>query len=184
MSTARGANMKKITPFLLVLILIPIFSICSCSKPPVIIEPRYSYTPNGIGLYIKADPKLHFYQGYPHTIRLCLYQLIDPMEFNQLKYKKEGLEKLCEGSSFPKVTTLKCYFLNPGHEIRETLDRAEGTKWVGLIACYYKLEESRVIRLYEIPIMDEKIDKKTIQKKPGKLDINLYLGPEEIQGLR
>lgn len=184
MSTARGANMKKITPFLLILLLIPIFLICSCPKPPVIIDPRYSYEPNGIGLYIKADPKLNFYQGYPHTIRLCLYQLIDPMEFNQLKDKKEGLEKLCEGSSFGKVTTLKSYFLNPGHELRETLDRAEGTKWVGLIACYYNLQESKVIRLYEIPVKEEKKDKKTTQLKPGKLEINLYLGPEEIQGLR
>ena len=184
MSTAREANMKKMTPFLLFLFFIPVFFICSCPPPIVIKDPKYSYEPNAIGLYIKADPKLHFYQGYPHTIRLCLYQLIDPMEFNQLKDKKEGLEKLCEGSSFGKVTTLKSYFLNPGHELRETLDRAEGTKWVGLIACYYHLQESKVIRIYEIPTKEEKINKKTIQKKPGKLDINLYLGPEEIQELR
>jgi hypothetical protein len=55
---------------------------------------------------------------------------------------------------------------------------------VGLIACYYKLQESKVISYHEIPIKEEKIDKKTIQMKPGKLDINLYLGPEEIQELR
>ncbi len=184
-STTRGADMKKILLFLLSLLFIPIFLICSCAPvPPVKLDPRYTYESNGIGLNIKADPKLHFYQGYPHTIRLCLYQLIDPMEFKQLQDKKEGLEKLCEGSSFAKVTAFKCYFLNPGHELRETLDRAEGTKWVGLIACYYRLEESKVIRHYEIPIKEEKIDKKTIQMKPSKLDINLYLGPEEIQDLR
>ncbi len=185
MSTARRANMKKITSFLFVLPLIPFFLICSCTPAPVvIIDPKYTYEPNGIGLYLKADPRLNFYQGYPHTIRFCLYQLIDPMDFNQLKDKKEGLEKLCEGGTFGKVTTLKCFFLNPGHELREALDRAEGTKWVGLIACYYKLQESKVIRVYEIPVKEEKVDKRTTQKKPGKLDINLYLGPEEIQELR
>jgi hypothetical protein len=62
------------------------------------------------------------------------------------------------------------------------LDRAEGAKYLAIVAGYFTLQKDRMIRLFEIPVVVEKkgfIRRKKIQK-PGPLNIELILGPQQI----
>ncbi|OGP80596.1 MAG: type VI secretion system-associated lipoprotein [Deltaproteobacteria bacterium RBG_16_49_23] len=172
--------MKKNNKVLL-LFLLPVF-LFSCSK--TVIPPKWDYELKAVNLYLKTDPKLHLYSGIPHTLVLCIYFLTDPNEFNQQIDDKGGLEKLCECSKFhPSVTNAKRFILHPDKEYTESLDRPAGAQYVGIVAGYYKLQKENVVRLYKIPVIEDK-SMRTITQKPGVLNLNLFLGPQQIEELR
>lgn len=155
------------------------------SSPPQLDHVRYK--PKAIEVYLKADPQLNVYEGCPNSLRVCIYQLRDPNTFNQYAQEPEGLRKLVEGERFDgSVTNAMKVVVQPGREETMILDRAEGTKYVGVVAGYYlldSLEKDKLVRLFEIPVIMEKKGmirkKKTI--KPGVLYINLFMAPDGIQ---
>ncbi len=158
--------------------------IYSCSKPNVILPPEWGYAKDAIHLRLKVDPQLNLYQGNPHTLVLCAYQLRDPNAFNQFLDEKEGLSKLMECSRFdPSVTYSKRWIIYPERDMIEFLDRFEGTKYVGLVAGYYSLGKENAVRFFRIPVVEEKKGK-TIYSKVEKLYIDLYFAPQQIQDLR
>jgi predicted component of type VI protein secretion system len=167
----------------ILLFLFPTLFLYSCAK--TIIPANFGeYQPKAIQLYLKSDPQLHLYQGIPHTLVFCVYNLIDPMEFSQLLDEKGGLEKLCECTKFhPSVTSAKRFIIHPDRIYTEVLDRPANAKYVGVVAGYYQLEKENVARQYSYPVIKEKTWR-TITEKPGILNINLYLGPEEIKDIR
>ncbi len=164
--------MKRYIEALLLFVIIVLF--CSCASVP-----EYKYEKEVISINLTGDYRLNLYQGSPHTLVICTYQLRDPNAFNQLIEDKVGLSKLLECSRFdPSVTYSKMLVIQPGQELKEILDRAEGTKYIGFVAGYYYfLEKERAVRLFEIPLS-------TISKSPKKLNIYLYLGPQEIQDIK
>ncbi len=134
----------------------------------------YGYKKDAIILNLKSDPQLNLFQKTPHTLLLCVYQLTDPTAFNQLTDKKEGMQKALECDRFdPTVTTSKSIVVRPNQQSIEKLDRAGGTKFVGIIAGYYSLKKERVTRLYEIR-------RGFFSGNPKKLKVSLDLGPQEI----
>jgi type VI secretion system VasD/TssJ family lipoprotein len=157
--------------------------VCSCAGQPFLPPPQYTYEKGAIQLRLHADPQLNLYEGSPHTLVLCLYQLTEPNVFNQLITDREGLSKLLKCARFdPSVTSFHRVVIQPGKQITETLDRAEGTKYVGIVAGYYSFQREKMTRLFDIPV---KIVKKGFirrkkEQKPGPLNIYLYLGPDEI----
>lgn len=157
----------------------------SCASAPVISQPP-GYEREAIRLHLKGDPRLNLYQGSPHTLVLCTYQLRDPNAFNQLIEDKDGFSKLLECSRFdPSVTYSRMLVIQPGQEVTESLDRAEGTKYVSIIAGYY-FPKKDVVRLFQIPVIEETkgLFSRTKTTKPGILYIDLYLGPQEIQDIK
>ena len=175
--------MKKLFPILCVFTLA--FLLCSCaSKPVVVMPPDWKYEKEAIRIHLKGDPQLNLYQGSNHTLLLCVYHLRDPNAFHQLVDEKDGIPKLLECGRFdPAVTYVKRLVIQPGQELKESLDRAEGAKYVGIVAGYYLLQKERVTRFFEIPVAEEKKGG-TMISKPAVLNIDLYLGPEEIQQVR
>jgi type VI secretion system VasD/TssJ family lipoprotein len=148
-------------------------ALSSCASAPV-----WKYEKDAISLLYKSDSQLNSYQGNPHTIMLCIYQLRDPNAFNQLIEDEEGLSKLLECGKFDQsVTSSKRLVVYPAKETTETLDRAEGTKYVGIVAGYYMLRKERAVRFYTVPLS-------FILNNPSPLQISLYLGSQEIQKLR
>ncbi len=136
---------------------------------------QYTYKKEAIILKMKSDPQLHMYRNSPHSLMLCLYQFRDPNVYNQLLDEKEGLQKLLECSRFDaSVTSAKTFFMSPNEEKTEKIDRVEGTKYVGLIAGYYKLVKENVTYFVPIPLS-------FFGSNPKALNINLYLGPQGIQ---
>jgi hypothetical protein len=98
--------------------------------------------------------------------------------------EKGGLEKLCECTKFhPSVTNAKRFIIHPNKEYTEVLDRPANAKYVGVVAGYFQLQKENVTRQYSHPVIEEKTWR-TITQKPGILNINLYLGPQQVNDIR
>jgi type VI secretion system VasD/TssJ family lipoprotein len=197
--------MKKYFLVIFLFCLIAMVSIYSCRKPPAAPPtgtpsatasppPQPAYTPppptewryekDGIRLHLKGDPQLNLFQGEPHTLLVCLYNLSDPNAFNQLVGEREGLTKLLEGGRFDSsALSSKRMVIQPGQEVNEAVDRAEGAKYVALVAGYYSLQKEKMVRLFPIPILEESkgLIFRTKTSIPAILNLTLYLGPQEIQ---
>ena len=174
--------MKKILKGLCLLLFI--FFVCSCASQPVQPPSEWRYEKEAIHLNLKADSQLNLYDGQPHTLLVCVYQLRDPNAFNQLSEDEEGLYKLLECSRFDSaVVSSKRLFVQPGESFTDTLDRAEGAKYVAVAAGYFLVEKEGMIRLYDVPWYVEKkgLIRRTKVAKPGPLNIDLVLGSEQIQ---
>jgi type VI secretion system VasD/TssJ family lipoprotein len=173
--------MKSISRLLL-LFFVSFFVFNACSSRSSITQPPgWEYQREAIRLNLKSDSRLNLYQGIPHTLLLCVYQLRDPNAFTQVREEKDGISKLLECSRFdPSVTRSKSFVVQPGEEISEAFDRAEGTKYVGIVAGYYLQKTNRITHLFHIPIIEEKKGG-TLTQKPGVLNITVHLGPQEIQ---
>jgi type VI secretion system VasD/TssJ family lipoprotein len=146
----------------------------------------YPYERGAVRIHLKADPRLNLFDATPHALLLCVYYLRDPNGFNQMLDEPEGMSKLLECSRFdPSVTNTKKISIQPRGEVAELLDRPEGAKYVGLVAGYANLRKENSVRLYAVPIIEERTGW-SIRKKgrPGKLEVDLYLGPESIQEVR
>jgi len=170
--------LKKII-YLLILILI-----CACASKTVKPIKLWPYEEKAIILELKASNKLNLYEEIPHTLVICVYQLKDPNAFNQYIEDEEGIIHLLECNRFDEsVMGFKKLVIQPGEEQKAILDRAENARYVGIVAGYYNLEKKQVIRLYNIPLIEEKkgfIRRKKIIK-PGILNVKLALGPYGLE---
>ena len=164
----------------LVIISSIIYACASQPLPP----PQWQYEKEAIKLHLKADPKLNLEGGTPHTLLVCVYQLKYPNAFNQLAGDNDGIYKLLECGLFDAaVATTKRLFARPGQDINIVLDRADGAKYLAIVAGYFTLQKDRMTRLFKIPVVVEKkgffVRKKS--QKPGPLNIELTLGPLQIE---
>ena len=154
---------------------------CASKQLPA---PQLEYEEDAITIHVKADPQLNLSDGKPHTLLVCVYQLKDPNAFNQLTGDQEGLYRLLECGLFDaSAVGAKKFIIQPGQNTTFNLDRAQGATYVGVAAGYYLIERERIVRLYEIPVVIEKkgIIKRTKRKKLETLEIDLRLGPQQIQ---
>jgi type VI secretion system VasD/TssJ family lipoprotein len=157
--------------------------IYACASQPLL-PPQWQYEKEAIKLHIKADPKLNLEEGTPHTLYVCVYQLKDPNAFNQLAGDNDGIYNLLECGLFDSaVATSKKLIARPGQDMNFVLDRAEWAKYLSVVAGYFTLRKDRMIRLFDIPVVVEEkgvFNRKRIQK-PGLLNIELILGPQQIE---
>lgn len=127
---------------------------------------------------VAADQQLNWHQNVSHTLKLCLYQLSDPNSFKQLTNDMNGLYDLLECKRFdPAVKVSQQEFIHPGENRTLLVDRAEGTKFVGIVAGYYSLHKEGIIELHEVPV------KRSFFSKIHDLDrlnLRLQLGPQQI----
>ncbi|MCR4310541.1 MAG: type VI secretion system lipoprotein TssJ [Deltaproteobacteria bacterium] len=139
----------------------------------------YQYEKDAITLHLKGDVKLNLFEKRPHTLLVCVYQLRDPNALNQILQDAEDVSKLLECGRFdPSIVNAKKFILQPGKEITEALDRAEGARYIGIVAGYYNLDKQRASRILPVPVGG------TFGKKASKMDLDVFLGPDEIQGVK
>ncbi|OPX40637.1 MAG: type VI secretion system lipoprotein TssJ [Deltaproteobacteria bacterium] len=175
--------MKKLS--IGILVTAGLFFFFSCASKPLP-PPQFVYGKGEIQLQLQAAPDLNTYEGSPHTLLLCLYQLKDPNAFNQLTGDEDGLYKLLECGPFdPSVTNIKRLIMRPGQATSVQLDRAEGTKYVGLVAGYSTMKKENMIRLFKIPVLVEKkgFISTTKVQKPGPLALDILLGGQQIKNV-
>jgi type VI secretion system VasD/TssJ family lipoprotein len=159
--------------------------LCSCSvfsgskdKGGDTGKPAIPYEKESIILNIRSDPQLNLFQGQPHSLALCTYQMKDPNAFNQLADERNGLSRLMECERFdPSVLSSKRIIVHPGRQLKEVRDRAEGARYLGIVAGYYPLEKYRVLLLYPLPFPSSK-------GGSPEVVINLELGQRQIQQLK
>lgn len=155
----------------------------SCASLPLA-PPEWRYEKEAIQLHLKADFQLNLHEGTPHTLLICVYQLRNPNTFNQLAGDNNGLYKLLECGLFDSsVAGSERLIVHPGQDLTFRLNRAEGARYIAIVAGYYSLYKERLVRLYDIPVIIEKKGwiKRTKILKPGLLNIELTLGPQQIQ---
>jgi len=149
---------------------------CSCSlfgRSSPVGSPTggVAFKENAITGTIKGDPQLNLYQNRPHPVYLCIYQLKDPNGFNQLAGERDGIEKLMECGRFDgTVAFSKRIVVQPGQEMTESEDRAEGARFLGVVAGYFDLRREQVVRLNPI--------------SSSKIKLTLDLGPREIKNIK
>ncbi|MEW6381890.1 MAG: type VI secretion system lipoprotein TssJ [bacterium] len=150
-------------------------------SPPAPAE--WLYEKGAIRLHLKADPQLNLYQGTAYTLSLCIYQLSSPNAFQELMENEEGLGRLLECSRFDaSVASYRNIVIQPKQELTESLDRAEGARYVAVVAGYYMLRKEQVTCLLPVPVVEETVDASGAKRlKPGPLSVDLFLGPHGIQ---
>lgn len=139
----------------------------------------YGYEKDAISLRLKGDPNLNLFEKRPHTLLVCVYQLRDPNALNQVLQDAEDVSKLLECGRFdPSIVNAKKFILQPGKEIAEALDRAEGARYIGIVAGYYNLDKQRASRIVPVPVSG------LFGKKASRMNLEVFLGPDEIQGVK
>ncbi len=180
------------------LILICMLSITGCGEKPKPVDPttvttpakspdeiKWTYQTNAISLKLDVAKELNQNIGESHTLLLCVYQLSDLSKFKELASNSTGLSKLYNCTSFdPTVTQVKREFIQPGKNTTITMDRAEGTKFVGVAAGYYNLEGAGATRNWQIPMNVTSTGMlwwSDTWYAPAKLNAMLIIGSHKIQ---
>lgn len=159
------------------------FSFFSCAVP----QPsptKWVYQEKAITLYADCENDLNLYDNSSHTLFVCIYQLSSPNGFNQLSSDVGGLYKLLESGLFDdSVVSVDNKTLYPGDHVEFQFDRAENARFVGIVSGYANMSKQRISRLFKIPEVVDKIGfiRKKIEKKPGKLKVNMTFGPYSIE---
>lgn len=169
-----------------ILLLLTIVIINSCSFLPAS-PPKWELQKEAIVLHLKSENKLNERKGKAYTLYFVIYQLANPNVFNQLSEDEEGLSKLLESKIFdPGVVSVKSIVIYPGTDVTYKIDRAEGARYVGVVAGYRTMTKERMVRLFDIPV-HVKIDnilKLTQKLVPARLDIDLKLGKQQIEKIK
>jgi len=180
MNRRNGEKMRNVIQNLLRLALM--ITLLSCASHPTTL-PEIHYEKESILINLRADSQLNFYQGMPHTLMLCIYQLREPNVYEQHAGSQEGLQKLLECNLFDaSVTSAKRFIVKPGESQMLTLDRFEGTRHVATVCGYWEMRADRIMQIAEIPVLEKRKRWKVWQKtkSPGELNIQLRLGPQQI----
>ena len=126
--------------------LLPLFFLSCSSKTP---QP---FARKAILINYSSSYQLNVYNNQAHVIPLVVYQLKDINSFNTLKKDKAGIIKLLQATKFDEsVMSVNKYFISPDKSRSILLDRAAGTKWVGLVAGYYDMQVSQSTVEYKVP---------------------------------
>ena len=171
--------------YVLYLILLTVF-LFSCSAK-VLPPPEWTYEKEAVSIHIEADHKLNLDEGDAHTLHLCVYQLKEPNGFNQLTGDLNGLYELLDCSMFDaSVAAVKQITVHPGETIDIKLDRAEDAKYLAVAAGYIEMSRETITRLIDIPVVIKKegFIRTTKTQIPALIDVNLYLGPMQIKGMK
>ncbi|MCE2947875.1 MAG: type VI secretion lipoprotein TssJ [bacterium] len=144
---------------------------------------EWSYGKGAIRLDIQSDPKLNNYHGAPHTLVLGVAQFAEPNGFNLLLADPAAVARLLEsGRGAPGVLAFERFVVAPGGTRTLTLDRAEKSQYVGVVAGYFEFDPLQNGRLFRIPVSLTSTGTVTRTRTavPGSLSIRLVLGPQRL----
>jgi type VI secretion system VasD/TssJ family lipoprotein len=136
-----------------------------------------AFKKEGITIHVNADPQLNRYQKNAHALFLCIYQLKDPNGFNQLVEEGDGISKLMECRRFDStVANAKQLVVQPGQNLQDIRDKAEGARFIGIATGYYGTGKEKLSHLAPLPA----------GKGSGSSDtvISIELGPYEITDVK
>jgi type VI secretion system VasD/TssJ family lipoprotein len=157
--------------------------IAACT--PKIKKPDWKFEKEAIHVHIKADHRMNLYNEKAHTLYMCFYQLGELNAFDQLTQDESGIRKLLEAKLFhPSVAAVSSKTILSGENITLTLDRAERAEYFAVVAGYFaRLSDERMIRRHKIHVykQSKSFFKNTYQCIPCALDIELILGPSQIE---
>lgn len=164
--------------FSLGIMCITLFLLSSCATPPPPI-PEYRFAKDAIKMRIKSDSQLNTKDESPHTLLVCIYQVKDKSMFDQLSSNEDGIYQLLDCEPFnDSVTAVKRLIIQPKQDLTLVMDRMDNTKNLGIAAGYFKLEKSRMTRLFDFPVS-------IVSRSEARVEtLNLFinLGAQQIVG--
>lgn len=143
----------------------------------------WAYEKKAILLDFDADKNLNYYNGDEHTLALGVFQVSEMDQFLKLlKHPDKVKEMLETGKSEETILQFDRYVISPGYRSTAILDRAKGSKLVGVVAGYFNFNPLNDSRLFEIPadVKSEGIFSKTYSATPGVLGAHLFLGAQNF----
>lgn len=142
---------------------------------------------------VSAPNELNLYEGSSHATVVKIIQLDNPKAFNALRQDPFGMaDMLTQRFIDPSFIAEKRLFMLPDDSLTISMDREEGTRYVGILAGYYALDEyKQVSRLIQIPAVAESLETGTLSKlwplskdetlqRPARLKLWVELGIETI----
>ena len=152
-------------------------------RKQAIAEVKWDFEKNAISAEIDADVRLNEFENEAHTLLLGVYQMADPAAFYKMISDSGAMAASLEsGNAGDGFVDFARYVVIPGARAVITLDRAQKSKSVGLVAGYYLMDAARSARLFEIPLtIDSKgVFSTTYAAGPAPLALRLKLGPESM----
>ncbi len=133
-----------------------IASLLGCSSTPteLTVDPDdWTYEKRAISVSVKAPADLNSVSGRPHSLAIGVFQLSDPNTFSGLSVTVEGaVELLQKGQIDETVANFSLINVRPGEHKKITLNRTQSAQYIGVIVGYYKLNPSKDIKVFPIPL--------------------------------
>ena len=146
-------------------------------------ENGFSYAQKAIRVNVTAAKDLNTFNNQPHTLVLVLYQLDSPDVFDQMVEAPNGIAQLLQADAFDKsVLARSREVIQPGEQRVLYLDRAEGARYIAVVAGYYNRRSQDVSRL--MPIVLRKRSAffwHGSDQEPADTIIELDLGGDRIE---
>ncbi len=151
--------------------------IAACASAPS--EPMPTYKREAVHLTLTASPQVNLYDGLPHATVLCVYQLSNPNVYQQMLEEVDGVNKLLSCENFDaSVVSRRRIVVQPGDKKVVVMDRAEGARYLAIVAGYYKRMPGSFSRLVPFPVVETGGFSK--RKELGKITLDIELGSEGI----
>lgn len=119
------------------------------------IKPDYmnwNFEGKGIALRFLSPQQLNLHSGKPHTLFLRVFQLSDLKVFNDISKSQAGIRELLTAKDIdPTFLSVHDFFISPDEMHKATLERLQDTRFVAIVAGYYQLDPSEVVRVFPIP---------------------------------
>jgi len=173
--------LKRCLSLAVLLCCLVLLSSCGSKAPAPLPVPQWVFEQDAITIRLKSNNLLNLNEGTPHTLMIGLYQLRNKSMFNQLASNDDGIYQLLDCKAFDSsVTSVKRLFVHPDQDLTIVMDRLAGTKYIGLVAGYFTLQQNRMVRVIDIPVLIAE-NKKSAHAGNMKLIVNL--GSEQIAAI-
>ena len=156
------------------------------APPPV----QWDFEQDAIHLRYDASPDLNQYGGSSHSLMLLVFQLTDAADFTNYTQTPDGIQRLLQYHDLDQRKTidlknkadLQRFFINPGSSGVLHIDRVKDARSIGVVAGYFDIVAEQCTRVIRIPIekTEQGFLRKTIHSRPGRLLIDIQLGPRAM----
>lgn len=113
---------------------------------------NWDFEGKGIALRFLAPQQLNLHSGKPHTLYFRVFQLSDLKVFNDMKKSQAGIRELLTATDIdPTFLATNEFVISPNEMLKSTVERMKDTRFVAIVAGYYQLDPTEVVRLFPIP---------------------------------
>lgn len=120
------------------------FTVCGCTNK----TPLANYKQNSIRITIDANNSINSFDGASHTLVLRVFQINNIQNFRTLIETTKGIEQLIKKDKFDNTFVSNNQFIIiPGEKKEIRIDRFEDTKYLGIVAGFYKYDDIKKVSL-------------------------------------
>jgi type VI secretion system VasD/TssJ family lipoprotein len=153
------------------------------SEKQALTETQWNYASAALTLKVSTDAALNNYDGEAHSVVLAVVQSSEAGPFYQLLDTPEQAARVLQGGRPPSgLQQVTRYALEPGRKASIRLDRAQGARFLGVIAAFYDVPLAKTARLFNLPVDvgSSGIMVHTYKATPAPAELTLQLGASDI----